>query len=99
LSPSERKQFLRVVPDFVIELKSPSDSLSEQQQKMESWKRNGVELGWLLDPDKQRALIYRQNASEPLVIDLPLGSQLQAEHPVNGFVLDLSPIWQGLGNL
>lgn len=99
LSPSERKKFLRIVPDFVIELKSPSDTLAEQKEKMELWKRNGVPLGWLLDPDKQRAWIYRQDADEPLVVDLPPGSQLQAEPPVDGFILDVSPIWQGLGDL
>jgi Uma2 family endonuclease len=99
LSPSERKQFLRLVPDFVIELKSPSDTLSEQKEKMELWKRNGVTLGWLLDPEKQRAWIYRHDAGEPLAVDLPLGSQLKADHPVEGFILDLSPIWQGLGDL
>jgi Uma2 family endonuclease len=51
--------FLKIAPDFVIELKSSSDSLKELMEKMEEYLENGTDEGWLIDPDKQKAFIYR----------------------------------------
>lgn len=97
LSREDRRRFLRLVPEFVIELKSPTDSFSGLQRKMHDWMRNGVELGWLIHPDKRRVLIYRTGAAEPQVVgDAPL---LDGDGPVAGFVLDLTPIWSGLADL
>ena len=50
LPRSERRKFVQIIPDFVVELKSPSDRISKLQQKMLEYRRNGVELGWLIDP-------------------------------------------------
>ncbi len=65
LTRKERRTFLQVVPDFVIELKSPSDRLSELQKKMHDWKQNGVGLGWLIHPDRRLVFLYRQGQEEP----------------------------------
>jgi Uma2 family endonuclease len=93
LTLKERRRFLKLVPDFIIELKSPSDHFSDLQKKMQDWRRNGVELGWLIHPDKQLVLIYRQGTEEPEVFQ---GTELQGDGTVAGFVLYLQPIWQGL---
>ena len=47
-----------MVPDFVVELLSGSDSLFKTKRKMESWARNGVALGWLVNPYKKQVLVY-----------------------------------------
>ena len=57
--PEELKKFARLCPDFVMEVRSESDNLSELQQKMGKWIQNGVRLGWLIDPQTQTTTIYR----------------------------------------
>lgn len=93
LSRNERRKFLKLVPDFVVELKSPSDRFSDLQKKMQDWRRNGVELGWLIHPDQRVVLIFRQSADEP---ETYRGNELHADGPVAGFTLQLEPIWEGL---
>ncbi|MEK7257950.1 MAG: Uma2 family endonuclease, partial [Bacteroidota bacterium] len=61
LSPRERKHIAAIVPDFVIEVRSESDSLTKLKEKMEDvWLANGVRLAWLIDPKTEMAWIYRQ---------------------------------------
>jgi len=58
--PEEQQEKLApVCPDFVIELRSPSDCLSDVQAKMEEYIANGARLGWLLDPFDNCVTIYR----------------------------------------
>jgi len=58
--PEEQQEKLApVCPDFVIELRSPSDRLSHVKEKMEEYIANGARLGWLLDPFDNCAIIYR----------------------------------------
>ena len=93
LTLEERRKFLKLVPEFVVEIKSPSDRYPELQTKMEEYRRNGVTLGWLIHPDKRAVAIYRQNAAVEVIEQ---AETLAADGPVNGFDLDLKPIWQGL---
>lgn len=58
ITQEEGGHVLRVVPDFVVELLSPSDTLAKTKRKMETWISNGVELGWLVDPYKNQVLVY-----------------------------------------
>jgi len=88
-----RKQltgFPRICPAFVIELLSPSDSLSETSEKMERWIANGAQLGWLIDPFRQLVTIY-QAGRQPVE-----SSALKVEGcgPVEGFSLDLGKVWR-----
>jgi len=55
----EKETFTEICPDFVLELRSPSDRLADLHQKMEEYIANGSKLGWLLDPIENRAIIYR----------------------------------------
>ncbi|MEM9933773.1 MAG: Uma2 family endonuclease [Bacteroidota bacterium] len=56
VDPKDAKGFMKICPDFVIELMSPNDSLQEADKKMDNWLSNGVRLGWLIDP--QNRLTY-----------------------------------------
>lgn len=59
LTTEERRSFARIVPDFIIELKSPSDSAIEIDLKIrEIWIANGVRLARYLDPEKEIARVY-----------------------------------------
>jgi len=50
LSEQQWEKFLPLCPDFVLELRSPSDTLRRLQRKLEEYCQNGAQLGWLLDP-------------------------------------------------
>jgi Uma2 family endonuclease len=82
--------FPRLCPAFVVELLSPSDSLTEAGRKMQSWIANGALLGWLIDPYQRRVVVY-QPGQEPLESST---LQLIGSGPVQGFSLDLEKLWR-----
>ena len=59
LTDEQRERFLPLCPTFVIELRSPTDSLSALEAKMREYLDNGARLGWLIDPSDQRVHVYR----------------------------------------
>lgn len=79
------------VPDFIIELRSRSDSRTKLEKKMKQWIDNGVKLAWLVDPYKQTVDIYRPGRQPEVVTG---ASRIDGVGPVKGFVLDLSDVWQ-----
>ena len=94
LTYDQRRDFLRIVPEFVVEIKSPTDRWQKLQAKMKVYMRNGVELGWLIHPDKQQVVVYTQNG-EAIVLDGP-DSLTEKNGSLAGFALNLKTIWQGL---
>jgi Uma2 family endonuclease len=93
LTKQERKKFLRLSPEFVVEVLSPSDSLKESKAKMELWIANGVRLAWLIDGDAETVYVYRKGQTPKIRRHIP---ELVGDGPVTGFVLNLKPIWEGL---
>lgn len=93
LTREQKRKFLPLCPDFVVELTSPSDRLPEVREKMQRWMANGVQLGWLIDPDERTVYIYRPNR-EPE--QLTQAESIQGEGPVAGFVLELRDIFAEL---
>jgi Uma2 family endonuclease len=77
-------------PDFIIELRSPSDSLAELKEKMEQWIANGAQVGWLIDPENKTVSIYRPG-EQPDVLVHP--TSVQGNGPVAGFELVMERIW------
>ncbi len=91
LSEKEREEkFARIVPDFVIELRSKSDGIKKLKNKMLEYIENGVRLGWLIDPYEKRVYIYRGNG-EIEILENP--ALVSGEDVLNGFELDLTEIW------
>jgi Uma2 family endonuclease len=80
-----------ICPEFVIELKLPSDRLPQLQAKMEMWIANGAEVAWLIDPERKAVEIYRPGDS-PEVLHGP--SSVQGSRPVAGFELVMARVWQ-----
>ena len=91
LTAQERKGFGRLCPDFVVVLRSASDSLSTLQTKMREYIDNGARLGWLIDPQNRRVEIYRQQAEVEILLD-PV--ELSGEDVLPGFVLNLRRVWR-----
>ncbi|NBU98720.1 MAG: Uma2 family endonuclease [Spirochaetia bacterium] len=90
LRPEERKKFVPLAPDFVIELLSESDELSFAKIKMEEWMENGVRLAWLLDPFDKTSYIYRQNQKVEIISGIVT---LKGEDVLPDFRLDLSEVY------
>jgi len=90
LPKAEQKRFGRVVPEFVIELRSESDRLPELKAKMRIWIENGVEIGWLVDPSRKVVEIYRPG-EQPEIHENP--SSVQGTGPIAGFELVMDRIW------
>lgn len=87
LTEEEKEKFPPLCPDFVIELRSRTDSLRELQEKMQEYLMSGLQLGWLINPQSQQVEIYRQNQGVE-VVNLP--AILSGENVLVGFQLELS---------
>ncbi len=82
-------QFAPVCPEFIIELKSGSDSLRELQRKMtDVWLANGTQLAFLLDPKADVSYVYRTGQAEPEIL-AGFDRTLSGEFVLPGFELDL----------
>ena len=92
LTRSDRRQFLSLCPEFVVEVMSPSDRLPAAQGKMRNWIANGAKLGWLVDADDECVYVYRSDGKT----DRVSGDLIKGEGPVKGFTLHLRDVWAGL---
>ncbi|HEY4355331.1 MAG TPA: Uma2 family endonuclease [Acidobacteriaceae bacterium] len=90
LTLSQQEVFAPISPDFIIELRSPSDRLSGLQAKMAAWTANGVQLAWLIDPLRKTVEIYRPGREAEMIEG---SSFVEGDGPVEGFVLELGRIW------
>ncbi len=90
LNAEQRKKFLPLCPDFVVELRSTSDRLSVIQDKMREYMENGARLGWLIDPEQKQVYIYRPD-EQVRALDNP--RTISGDPILSGFVLDLRDVW------
>ena len=94
LTPKEKQGFPPIAPDFVIELVSPSDLKNQRYQdlqvKMQEYRDNGVNLGWLIEPSAKTVEIYRPNKQVEILNNPPT---LSGEDILPGFTLDLTEIF------
>ncbi len=92
LNPKQRKRFGHVVPSFVVELRLDSDSLTVLQKKMRKWIMNGVELAWLVDPQRRIVEIYRLDQAAEIHED---PDSIDGFGCVHGFRLVMERVWGG----
>jgi Uma2 family endonuclease len=89
LTPEEKNKFSPICPDFVLELRSPSDRRSELEEKMEEYIACGARLGWLLDPIGNCAAVYRPG-QPPIHIEMP--TIISGDPELPGFLFDFREI-------
>lgn len=91
LTEEQKQKFAPICPDFVVELRSPSDNLKPLQEKMEEYMREpGIQLGWLIDRKNRRVYIYRPNQAVE-ILDNP--ETISGDPVLPGFILNLSKVW------
>lgn len=89
LTPEQKDSFAPLCPDFVVELRSKTDSLKKLQEKMQEYIDNGAKLGWLIDRQNRRVEIYRPGQDVEI---LQNPATVSGEDVLPGFVLDLAEI-------
>ena len=90
LTEEEKASFAPIAPDFVIELRSASDSLTGLQVKMQEYMDNGVLLGWLIDRKNRTVYVYRPN-QVPQILENP--ETVSGKPELAGFTLSMAKIW------
>ncbi len=90
LTRQQQEQFVPLCPDFVVELRLPSDKLKTIQNKMQEYLDNGAKLGWLIDPQCQVVEIYRPR-QQVKILHSP--KTVSGENILPGFSLDLTEIF------
>lgn len=90
LTPEQRRKFPPVCPEFIMEIKSPSDDLTVLQAKLEIYLTNGMQLGFLLDVEAETAYVYRPG--HPTATVRGYDQELSGEPVLPGFQLDLRPL-------
>jgi Uma2 family endonuclease len=83
------RQFIPLVPDFLIELRSTTDRLSDLQSKMLEYQRLGVKLGLLINPQDKQVEIYRSNKDVKVLED---PGSIDCTDIMPEFTLDLTKI-------
>ncbi|MFP4132701.1 MAG: Uma2 family endonuclease [Halothece sp.] len=86
LTQEQQASFPPICPDFVIELRSRTDSIKPLQEKMQEYLDSGLRLGWLINDQQKVVEIYRRNCQVE-VVNLP--TQLSGEEVLPKFVLNL----------
>jgi Uma2 family endonuclease len=86
----QREEFSPLSPDFVVELRSQSDSLKKLREKMQEYMDNGVRLGWLINSTNKQVEIYRPDRDVE-VLQSP--TTLSGENVLPRFVLNLNKVW------
>jgi Uma2 family endonuclease len=90
LTEWQKVRFPPICPDFVVELRSPSDRLPFLFSKMSEYVANGASLGWLIDPSTLRVYVYRLN-EEVIVLENP--ETVSGESLLPGFTLNVMELW------
>lgn len=90
LTEEQRGTFANICPDFVVELRSQSDTLKSLQEKMQEYLDNGAKMGWLIDPKNRIVEVYRVGLN---VERLSNPTELSGEEVLPGFVLNLHRVW------
>ena len=90
VDPKYARGFMKICPDFVIELMSPNDSLQEADKKMNNWLSNGVRLGWLIDPQNRLTYIYLPSEARQ---EISFTQVLSGGEVLPEFELDLQEIF------
>jgi Uma2 family endonuclease len=85
----KRKKFPPICPDFVVEIRSETDSLPKLKAKMLEYIENGASLGWLIDATKKRVYVYQPN-TEVEVLDNP--TEISGNPLLQGFTLNVQEI-------
>jgi Uma2 family endonuclease len=90
LAQAAPEGYLDVAPELIVEIVSPNDRWTDITAKLEDYFSIGVELVWVVDPQRRRVSCYRGPTELAL---LGPGDTLTAEPMLPGFELSVSELF------
>lgn len=87
------KGFFEGAPDLAVEIISPSNTFEEIHNKLVEYFDSGCRLAWVIHPDEQSALIYRQPQPDRL---LKISDNLEGEEVIPGFTMPMVDLFAEL---
>ena len=87
----DRERSVRLVPDLVIEIVSPSDRRSVVVAKAQEYRHYGVRLVWVVDPPSRSVTNFRIDGSVEV---LGQGDTIDGEDIIPGFQAKIRDIFQ-----
>ncbi len=84
------RRFAELAPDLMVEVKSPTDSLSGLRTKIDQFLQQGTQVGILIHPE-QRWIEIRRSAQEP--ITLQDGETLTLPDLLPGWEMAVADLW------
>jgi Uma2 family endonuclease len=90
LTKRQKEGLAPICPDFVVELRSPTDRLPQLRDKMLEYMKNGASLGWLIDPFEFRVYVYTPD-HEVVILESP--ETVSGDPLLPGFTLNLMELW------
>lgn len=90
LTEEQKSRFPPLCPDFIVELRSPTDSLDKLRQKLLEYTDNGTRLAWIIDPLERRVYVYRASGE----IETLINPTTVSAAPEPGFALDAASLWR-----
>jgi Uma2 family endonuclease len=90
LTEQQKDSFAPTCPDFVVELRSRTDTLKFLLDKMKEYRVNGASLGWLIDPSTRQVYVFR-SYEEVVVLENP--ETVSGEPLLPGFTLNVTELW------
>jgi Uma2 family endonuclease len=91
-NPDWREKPYLLVPDFVVEIVSPTDTFSKLDEKIDAYLLDGVRAIWIIDPQRKKAFVYTPDAKAPVI--LSGDSVLDGEDVIPGFQVVLSKLFE-----
>ena len=89
LTEEQQEKFPPLCPDFVVELRSRTDSLKMLKAKMQEYIDNGAQLGWFLDPAERKVHVYSPGDAVK-ILNNP--KSVSSEPVLPGFTLDVQSL-------
>ena len=80
--PTDATAFPELAPDLVVEVVSPDDRPGETLAKIGDWLEAGVQMVWVIDPERRLARTYRADGTESVLRD---ADELTGEDVLPGF--------------
>jgi len=93
-SGPERSGFAPVCPNFVVELRSPTDARGPLEAKLAEYMANGARLGWLIDPETRQVSVFRPGR-EIEILGAP--GRITGDPELRGLVVELGEVWETPG--
>ncbi|MFM9963422.1 MAG: Uma2 family endonuclease [Planctomycetaceae bacterium] len=92
LAPEDEPEgYCEIVPDLVVEVVSPNDTIYELSLKIDEYRKAGVKLIWVVVPNTKTVTIHRLDGSTQ---ELRESDELSGEDVVPGFRCPVAEIFR-----